>query len=261
MSLDETVFLEHGNTHFKLFENAEAEVRDFWSYANCPVKVGHDFTLEDFFTCLANSFMGWSGVRELNQFCCCSLMDLFIDLKKTPKLENDGQPLDYLEVFPVVSIDRYGKQDEPSDFHMYWGFHGWGTYTDKDLPPDTKGAYAIEMTPLAELKHLPLRINPKTELGHTAGPPKYVYTKLMDVQASPTLIEFVKAILWELSFFGTPENRDAKAAELTQTIKDIESGAVETVPWDGVKLRLEKILEDRKKTAKKAKKSKKKGKR
>ena len=39
-----------------------------------------------------------------------------------------------------------------------------------------------------------------------------------------TLLQLIHALFWELSFFGTPDQRDGTYAELQQQVKRIEAG-------------------------------------
>jgi hypothetical protein len=49
-----------------------------------------------------------------------------------------------------------------------------------------------------------------------------------------TLLQLIHALFWELSFFGTPEQRDAMREELHQRVKRIESGQERLIPWDDI---------------------------
>ena len=258
MSYSDVITLRPGARHFVCTEtrpfedgppwpNKDVEVHDFWRHHHNHLVIEEGATLEDFLTCLGNAFTGWDGVRQLNHYCQCNFQSLLVDMRGTPRPEIDANEIDFLEVFPILEINRYGKKTDLSDFSSYWCFHGWGTWSDKGVPAGTKGGYAIEMSPISELKHLPLKIKNVAELGYSGGRPKYVYTKVMDVRVEPTFLEVVKAVLWELSFFGSPQERDDKTAELKQAIADIESGAVKTVSWKSVKNRLMAKVKDKKK--------------
>ena len=55
-----------------------------------------------------------------------------------------------------------------------------------------------------------------------------------------TLLELYKGMFWEMAFMGTPERRDQQLEELKKTIEGIESGEVETIPWEEVKAKFKK---------------------
>jgi hypothetical protein len=168
------------------------------------------------------------------------------DLRKPT--DSPDKDLDYLEVYPAVELHKYvpGR----ATLTHYWGFHGWGDWPDAEkggMPAGTKGGWAIEMTPLAQLKHLELRIKTDSELYDEKYKPRYSRKLLAEFRMEPTFLEFVHAILWELSFFGTPENRDAKSAELTEQVKEIDSGRAKLVPADDLFKKIKKTLDKTKK--------------
>lgn len=89
--------------------------------------------------------------------------------------------------------------------------------------------YGIELTPLYALRDLPLRIDPimtvrpslTQEASHTS----------LDIPAPDvTVLQLIHALFWELSFFGTPEQRDAAREKLGQQVKRIEAGEERLIP-------------------------------
>lgn len=92
--------------------------------------------------------------------------------------------------------------------------------------------YAIEMTPLYELRHLPLRIDPTMVITCTAEMEK----EPLEIPApGVTLLQLIYALFWELSFFGTPVERDAQRAALKEQVRRIEAGEEELMPWEDVR--------------------------
>ena len=98
--------------------------------------------------------------------------------------------------------------------------------------------YAIELTPLYALRHLPLRIDPvmtvrpslTRESRHTP----------LDIPAPDvTLLQLIHALFWELSFFGIPEERDATRDELRQQVKRIEAGEERLIPFEDIRKELD----------------------
>lgn len=93
--------------------------------------------------------------------------------------------------------------------------------------PDEHGtkSYAIGFTPVSEIAHLPIRLSPEIEIRkdhEVIGRAPYAYS----------LLEVLDAIYFEISFYGGPESRDSKAAELRETMRKIESGEVKLVPFE-----------------------------
>jgi hypothetical protein len=101
--------------------------------------------------------------------------------------------------------------------------------------------YAIELTPLNELRHLPITIDPTMCVACSDDPGR---TPLEIPAPRVTLLQLLYALFWEFSFFGTPAKRDMQMAELKETVRQIESGEVQTIPWDQVKEELGRTRND-----------------
>jgi hypothetical protein len=93
--------------------------------------------------------------------------------------------------------------------------------------------YAIEMTPLCQLRHLPLRldsvmtIRPGLAQDTPHGP--------LEIPApGVTVLQLLYYVFWELSFFGTPEDRDAKHEELRESVRRIDAGEEELIPFEDI---------------------------
>jgi hypothetical protein len=53
-----------------------------------------------------------------------------------------------------------------------------------------------------------------------------------DVKVTYSLYEFITSYIYEISFFGTPEQRKNKEKELNNMAEEIKSGKAKTVPFD-----------------------------
>jgi hypothetical protein len=96
--------------------------------------------------------------------------------------------------------------------------------------------YALEMTPLCELRHLPLRIDPTMVITCTTETGK----EPLEIPApGVTLLQLLHALFWEFSFFGTPKERDAQRAALKEQVRRIDAGEEELIPWEDVWKELE----------------------
>jgi len=235
-------------------KNVEVPVKDFWRYADHYVKVLPGTNLCDFFNCLGHSFTGFKGVDELRRYCRCDFTLLLLDIAKEPSRPIEKDIL-FLEVNPGIEIANYDDDEKTPTMSIFWGFHGWGIWPKEGLTSgekDVYGGYAVELTPLSQLKHLELKIKEEVEIGTQTFNPKFKYKKLLTVRMQPTFVEFVRAILWELSFFGNPQNRDKFAAKLEKTTKDLASGKLKTYPWSEMQKRIEKKLKAGKNSGKKA---------
>jgi hypothetical protein len=142
--------------------------------------------------------------------------------------EYDPDGLEYLELYQ--SWSKNSSTGEISG-HQRLDFHGIGYELREDIMQDDwvmhrKGSrisWAVEMTPLAELLNLPLRLNPEvivseddTESGN--------YMKRLETlrMSTPTLAQVVHGILWELSFCGGPEDALEKKEHLKHLMAEVD---------------------------------------
>lgn len=168
-------------------------------------------------------------------------------------LVNDHEPMEYLEVHWDISYDGYEDKDG-EDFNIWPSFHGWGSppkdepgYEDEESIP-----WGVGFTPVNQMGHLPIHLNTKVrircdehvrmteeekerdrsdpysvcnQLGWEPLEYKirgYTYTECGD--RNFTVLEVFKGIFWELTWYGTPENRDAKADEIRKCVDEIRNG-------------------------------------
>jgi hypothetical protein len=116
-----------------------------------------------------------------------------------------------------------------------------GQWYEKGKDVSRCNTYAIELTPLYELRHLPIKIDPTMRIACSDDPEK---TPLEIPAPRVTLLQLLYALFWEFSFFGTPTQRDAQTAELEETMRQIESGEARMIPWEEVKGELERKLKN-----------------
>lgn len=127
--------------------------------------------------------------------------------------------------------NRYFDDIKRGTLSDLMGFHGIGIHSESDLRrwPELKDrpcSYAIELSPLNNLKYLPIRltkevsfyqpfIEKNTELSRTG----FILTK------EPTLWCFITSIFWELTFFGY------SVAQIAGKREELESACKEAKEW------------------------------
>lgn len=123
-------------------------------------------------------------------------------------------------------------------------FDGWGRWTEPypgawggnpEVP--RMGGIAVEFSPLPSLLDLPLRYESALVFRDEHGREEF------RTEIGITLIEFLKAVFWELTYLGTPEERDAMRAELDEQRRRLDAGEEETIPTEEVLRELEERLE------------------
>ena len=80
---------------------------------------------------------------------------------------------------------------------------------------DGATSYGLDFTPVNELIHLPVRLRPQMEIRKDRK-------KLGEAPCTFTLLEVLGEIYWEISFYGSPEDRDRESAELRESEREIE---------------------------------------
>lgn len=62
------------------------------------------------------------------------------------------------------------------------------------------------------------------------------------------LFDFIWAILYEISWMGAPDNRDAENKRLSDQVKEIENGTAKLISWDEAMKELDKVKSKTKKS-------------
>lgn len=153
----------------------------------------------------------------------------------------DKSNLSCLELGWMASLSSYAKQDVPY-LQVDTNFIGLGPIPDDDKLyenwPDKNINYAIDMTPVNQLINLPIKMNEYFDLRdeREGYNPTAIIAK---VKKEFTLFDVLFGIFWELSFFGSPTNRDKERKEIERRFEEIKSGKAELIPWEDIKKRLE----------------------
>lgn len=132
-----------------------------------------------------------------------------------PDMDSD---LEYLEVYPH-GWDATHREDDR--YFVTFDFHGWGPWGEPyegcwEQYPDTprEGGIAIEYSPVYSMTHVPLRYNPEC-----------TFYKSFDAQGSVslglTVGDLVYAIFDEISFAGTPGDRNETRNEILGRAEDV----------------------------------------
>lgn len=100
--------------------------------------------------------------------------------------------------------------------YTFPAFHGVGR-------PNEAGErtyYAIEMTPVNQMAHIPLKLNPAFHI-YEVDPDNGKDEEYHFKNAEYSLGHILHGILWELSFFGPPEKRDSFVEEVNRRVEEI----------------------------------------
>ncbi|CAN0626043.1 conserved protein of unknown function [Burkholderia multivorans] len=158
--------------------------------------------------------------------------------------EYDPQGIEYLELFYDWAQDEATR--ELGGVHRLW-VAGVGYELRDDVIEDgllhyAKGArirWGIQFSRLAHVLDLPLRFNPEVGVADSRNLARTLHVFRVP---SPTLMQVIHALLWELSWAGGPEETDAFANTLRDAIDDAEMS--EPMSADAFVAMLKKMDED-----------------
>ena len=123
-----------------------------------------------------------------------------------------------LEVYWAAEVSDYGDIDELDE---YTSIHGLG---------GAEGPYALDFSPINTLTKLEVKLNTEYKVYDVreglANTPI-----LVAAQKQFRLLDILRGVFWELSFHGSIKNREERKESIQQSMKDIESGLVKTIPW------------------------------
>jgi len=187
-----------------------------------------------------------------------SLYQVFSALRSLEDYK-DLEPLLRCKLDPIINEGFSRSNDKKSDLSslgLYWLVELQNDYVEDskdfsgherlwfspslhgldDKNPEEK--YSVGFTPVNEIIDTPLKLNDKFEAVNWIGSGK---GNAFSTLKSWTLGDFLYGIFFELSFFGVPEERDAKMREIEKSYEEVKSGEAKLIPWEEVK----KNLEDR----------------
>lgn len=139
--------------------------------------------------------------------------------------------IEWLEVYWATELsDIYNTGTK--EISIYTGFHGIGFELQEDKKDGdyilynkgTRIHWGIDFVPLKDLLGMPIKLNEEFivyEDWHTAEDKKNI-KELVRSRRKFTLYEAIHAVMWELSFYGSEENKQAKKAELDASLSELQ---------------------------------------
>ena len=204
----------------------------------CACEIGDGVTLLDIFRAV-----GELPVLKdfFAQYSWCWSMDEFMAAVNEPmRLEAGDEKIEYLEVYWDFDADRFKGEVTcglSTGFHGI-GFEGIGEHRN---PSDNRVHWSVSCTPLYEIADCPVRLNEDVEI----RPPNNLDAgelsrdALFSATHYFTLLEVLDAIFDDISFYGGPAEAADFIEEMNETMAGIESGEIETVPFDDFRANLE----------------------
>lgn len=172
---------------------------------------------------------------------------------KTGPNEYDPDGFEYLELYwaPDYHTDRNGKGTV--DGLNLAGFHaiGWELREDKieewgKYDKGTRISWGFGGTSFAEYLHLPIKLNKEfkiMECIHKIKPGEYLPT-LFEAEREYSLHDIIEGIFYELSFYGTDEERKEKFDEIEKSIDEIKGKDYDQLISEGKLIPISESLND-----------------
>ncbi len=195
----------------------------FFYYWHSSFKIDGTVTLLDLINIIKGKYI------TLLEMLTQSSIQLYID-EIDKECEENADEIKAIDIRKYYMIHNYG--DEPSTIGEEIHCSGLykEPYTDPNCPEYKHKHCAIEFTPWHALKDLPIIINSKATLLEEAD-----YDNQKIYNTSFSVADFFNGLTSEICFFGSPDTRDDNMDGLKQSIKEIEDGTAELIPWDDVK--------------------------
>jgi hypothetical protein len=153
----------------------------------------------------------------------------------------DDKDIEFLELYwnPETSIYKGQRTIEGLNFPE---LHGLGYKLKEDHEDGYKKGdripYAVEFTPVNELMNCKIKLNKDLKFSHWNHDVKdrdsKYYTDKEGWEVQYTLGHILYGIIWELSFLGSPKDRDKKKKELEKTVDDIKTGKEKAIPIEDI---------------------------
>lgn len=184
-------------------------------------KIADDFTLYDVFKLVHLAETITPGIAKIFGM---SNFDLFWEQINKPREQEDKDDVEYLELYWATECDLADNTNEEtldkSELSNLMSLHGMGPgcpseeYHECDESCPKEHGYGIELSPVNNLAHLPIRVSPNVQF----SPPfiqngKDLHRTKFQLKIDPTLWCFITSIFWELTFIDSVPDKIADSAK------------------------------------------------
>ena len=156
----------------------------------------------------------------------------------------DSNDVEYLAVYR--NIGRHSGEKTLTGVNWV-NFHGVGYVATADVlehghvvcKAGNRINYGMSLTPVRRQLDLPLRLDTELTIGEEDTSVERFWEQRQTLQCDEFMLgEVLNAILWELSFHGASDSRNAFADELRRRVESIHDGTAKLIPLDEVLAKL-----------------------
>jgi hypothetical protein len=209
------VFHVNWNGETRTYDRVPIPPHVLFNHLYDAIEFEGDITLGRIFSLVSDEPEIWRMI--LNENVPPFIQEVSKDIAVKEENKDKDETIDYLELYWDAEIEIFeGKKT----FRIWLDFHGighvnsennpWGMKMGEDMP------FGIGFTPVNELSHLPIRLNAAVSV-HTMDLDNHKHNDpLIELGDKDfTLLDVLKGIFWELTWYGqTPEDRDEKKEEV-----------------------------------------------
>src|SRR5581483_34510 len=210
--MSDTIFItKHGFRREKwdgeIRQNVEVPIKDIVHELRVACEIEQGVTLGDIFKAVSQHEL---LMYVIGSFAWCR-PEAFHKEAEKPAVPSD---LHFIELVKHIEIDQFG-----ADAHV--DVHGVGPNDSGEIVNN----WSIELTPVNELASVPVRLDPNVKVLKD-------YQEIASAPSCFSLFEVLQEIYFEISFHGSPQDRQEFADEMALRVKEIKSGEAKLVPFD-----------------------------
>jgi len=189
----------------------------------------NDFTLMDISRLIINSQIPIKTLCKILQ--CPYLIEYCDDIRCKPFSE-EYSDIEYLELYWFGDKDK-GENKLQAQMSSQWCFHGVGVETsvpqdvkdsydsrDAIIPDRYREKYSVNLSPLYKLAGYPIKVSSQMKIADWTNDKNKLGMEYHEIDFIPsiTLMDVFYWIFWELSFFGSVSEREARLKHLDHLV-------------------------------------------
>jgi len=184
------------------------------------VELEEGFTVRDYF----KLFINYSSYKVLDPF----INSFLIEFHKCPEegCIDPDKKIHTITFQKYIELDKYDQENKNYNCEIFTSING---LSDEQ-------SYGIDFWALKNYLDIPIKLlngeylkNTRIKKEDNTSEFKCITEEL---NVNYTLFEFLTSLIYEISFYGTPEQRDLKSKDLEETVEKIKSGELKTYPLD-----------------------------
>lgn len=185
-------------------------ILDFLKY---NVELEEGYTLRDWFHMILN----YPNLQKIDKY----FESYLEEFRLCPQSDCFSERMPSLQFTKTINITLYKNDNKEeklkNDVEIYNSFSGNRQNSDE---PD----WGLDFLPLKEYLDTPIKLGKGILIKEDHNLPIKESYKTEEYETTYALWDIVQYIIWEISFYGTPERRDQESEELSEIHTEIENG-------------------------------------